>query len=853
MNNGQPIAMQTTKNFKQQMHKFGSALPQFGHALPLLVVSTAFVGLAIWAGQISGVSTPDFLGSWEYLAMILSLGALLFSGLMSFYALNVQQAAAEVRARANKDVNTIHQELNLAQAMLKAEPQLLMLWDDKGEPNLIIHTLDTDTGIPFHFSETLYFDEWLEIASAHELRAKLEELFHDGQSFTITIRTLTGHHLEADGRSAGGTAILRLRNIAGSASEIANIYEHRRHLSQLVDAQKSLLDALPLPVWFRDESGKITWVNQSYIDSVEAQDLEDVKKRQIELLEMRQRKEVAETIENKQIFANRFHTIINGERRAFDALAIPLNDGSAGLAIDVGAIESAEGQLDNLMEAHTKTLNRVATAIAIFNGQQRLTFCNQAYIDLWSLEQSWLDTGPTEGEILDQLSTMRQLPEEADYRAWRASQLEMYQSQENREEWWHLPDGRTIQLIRENRSDGGVTHLYDDVTERFAMESRYNELIGVQRETLDNLAEGVAVFSTDGRLRLYNPAFAEIWELEDAFLRGTPHIDEVIYQCRAIFDDASWSDVHSAVTSILERRDTIGAELTRPDGKVVQYSAAPLPDGATLLTYKDVTAHRRMERILMERNEALVAADNLKNTFISHVSYELRSPLTNIKGFAEFLASEAVGELNEKQAEYLNDIARSSSNLSAIVDDILDLASLDAGGLDLTIKQIDVKQAIDTASEKLQSRFEDQNIVLDIDLPKKLPPIDADSKRVSQVLYNLLSNAVGFSDEGAKVNLSVTTEAKHIAISVLDHGCGIPETEQESIFERFVSQPRGSSHRGTGLGLSIVKSLVELHHGTVTLSSREGQGTTVTIRLPIKQPQKTGQDQILDESKSHAA
>ncbi len=835
------------------MRKVGSAIPQFSHTLPLLVVSAAFIGLALWAGQISGLGSNDLLGSWEFMAMILSLGALVFSGVMSYQALRIQKNAHQERIRANKDVNTIRQELNLAQAMLKAEPQLLMLWDEKGEPNLIIHTLDTDTGIPFHFSDTLYFDQWLETASALELRAKLEELFSQGHSFTITIRTLSAHHLEADGRSAGGTPILRLRNIAGSASEIANIYEHRRRLSQLVEAQKSLLNALPLPIWFRDENNKITWVNQSYMEAVEATDLEDIKARQIELLEMRQRKQVAEKIENQETFSERFHTIIGGQRRAFDAIAIPLNEGSAGLAIDVGAIENAEGQLDNLIAAHTKTLNRVSTAIAIFNGKQCLTFCNQAYVDLWSLDQNWLDAGPTEGEILDHLSTMRLLPEEADYRAWKAAQLEMYRSQENREEWWHLPDGRTIHRMCENRSDGGVTHLYDDVTESLAMESRYNEMIGVQRETLDNLAEGVAVFSTDGRLRLYNPAFAELWQLDNNFLRSTPHIDEVIYQCRSIFDDASWGDVHSAVTSISDRRDTIGAQLTLPDGKVIQYSASPLPDGATLLTYKDVTAHRRMERVLLERNEALVAADKLKNTFISHVSYELRSPLTNIIGFSELLSSNAIGELNEKQSEYLADIQYSSDTLLAIVDDILDLASIDAGGLDLNFSLVQVEEVIELAAKQLKRKFANENIELDIQIAKNLPSFEVDPKRLSQVLYNLLSNAVGFSDTGAQVNIIAKKKKQHISIAVTDHGCGIPEAEQDSVFERFESHSRGSQHRGAGLGLSIVKSLVELHHGSVSLESKEHQGTTITVHLPIKQPQKSDDLQQLDQSSSNAA
>ncbi len=849
-----PSKNDTSNNkFSYHMRKAGSAIPQFGHALPLLVVSAAFIGLALWAGQISGLASNDLLGSWEFMAIVLSLGALIFSGIMSYQALRVQASAHQVRARANKDVNTIRQELNLAQAMLKAEPQLLMLWDEKGEPNLIIHTLDTDTGIPFHFSDTLYFDQWLETASALELRAKLEELFSQGHSFTITIRTLSAHHLEADGRSAGGTPILRLRNIAGSASEIANIYEHRRRLSQLVQAQKSLLNALPLPIWFRDENNKITWVNQSYMEAVEATDLEDVKARQIELLEMRQRKQVAEKIENQETFSDRFHTIISGQRRAFDAIAIPLNEGSAGLAIDVGAIENAEGQVDSLIAAHTKTLNRVSTAIAIFNGKQRLTFCNQAYVDLWSLDQNWLDTGPTEGEILDHLSTMRLLPEEADYRAWKAAQLEMYRLQENREEWWHLPDGRTIHRMCENRSDGGVTHLYDDVTESLAMESRYNEMIGVQRETLDNLAEGVAVFSTDGRLRLYNPAFAELWELENNFLRSTPHIDEVIYQCRSIFDDASWGDVHSAVTSISDRRDTISAQLTLPDGKVIQYSASPLPDGATLLTYKDVTAHRRMERVLLERNEALVAADKLKSTFISHVSYELRSPLTNIIGFSELLSSNAIGELNEKQSEYLADIQYSSDALLAIVDDILDLASIDAGGLDLNLALVQVDEVIDLAAKQLKRKFANENIELDIQIENNLPSFEVDPKRLSQVLYNLLSNAVGFSDTGAQVNIIAKKRKQYITIAVTDHGCGIPQAEQESVFERFESHSRGSQHRGAGLGLSIVKSLVELHQGSVSLESKEGDGTTITVHVPIKQPQKSDDLQQLDQSSSNAA
>ena len=145
--------MQAKDNIKNKVHNLGSALPQFGHVLPLIVVSTAFVGLAIWAAQISGLEGSPLFSSWDFLAVILSLGALVFSAVISFYAIQTQKSAQTERERAQKDVNQVRQELNLAQAMLKAEPQLLMLWDEKGQPNLIIHTLDTDTGIPFHFQK----------------------------------------------------------------------------------------------------------------------------------------------------------------------------------------------------------------------------------------------------------------------------------------------------------------------------------------------------------------------------------------------------------------------------------------------------------------------------------------------------------------------------------------------------------------------------------------------------------------------------------------------------------------------------------------------------------------------------
>ncbi|MEQ1613964.1 MAG: HAMP domain-containing sensor histidine kinase, partial [Hyphomicrobiaceae bacterium] len=411
--------------------------------------------------------------------------------------------------------------------------------------------------------------------------------------------------------------------------------------------------------------------------------------------------------------------------------------------------------------------------------------------------------------------------------------LGAYKSGSEIEDWWHLPDGRMFHIVIEQRSDGGVTYLLDDATERFALESRYNALIDVQRETLDSLKEGVAVFGTDGRLKLFNSSFMQIWKFNRRTLVEAPHIDEVIRHARAHYDDAeTWQQIASAATAILDQRDPLEGQMVRPDHSVVDFAVTPLPDGATLVTFADVTDAKRYERALIERNEALVAADRLKSQFISHVSYELRTPLTNIIGFGELLSTPRTGPLNEKQREYLGDISGSSKTLLSIIDDILDLATIDAGGLELKLIQVDVREVIDDAIQGVRERAGRAKLTLDIAVSDDATSFIGDVSRIRQVLYNLLSNAVGFSMPGDTVHISSWRENGMMVFTVEDQGVGIPKEQQARVFERFESQSHGSRHRGAGLGLSVVKSLVDLHGGDMSLDSEPGRGTRVTVRFP---------------------
>jgi signal transduction histidine kinase len=260
-----------------------------------------------------------------------------------------------------------------------------------------------------------------------------------------------------------------------------------------------------------------------------------------------------------------------------------------------------------------------------------------------------------------------------------------------------------------------------------------------------------------------------------------------------------------------------------------------------MVTFVDVTDSVKVERALVERNEALIAADQLKNTFIHHVSYELRSPLTNIMGFAQLLGDARVGPLTEKQHEYVGYILESSGQLLAIVNDILDLSSIDAGLMELDLGEVDAAETVNSAVTALREKVLEGRILLDVDVAPDAGRFIADARRIRQILINLLSNAIAFSDEYGRVRISARRLEELVEFAVADEGPGIPNDFVRNAFDRFASMPRAGSRGGAGLGLSIVKSFVALHGGTVEIQSEEGKGATVTVRLPVRPPASTAE------------
>ena len=782
------------------------------------------------------------------------LGLSVFGGVLIF-ALVAGWSLIRAKREANAKLRQSHQALQILQtrldrseSLLNASDQLMIVWDDPNAAPMISGTLADNGQLP-HGEQILGFGQWLNHECAQQVEIAVDKLRASGQRFLVTAESRTGQLVEIRGRTSGARVLLQLRILEGEEHDRAQLHHEAGRLSRELGRLKGLLDQVPMPVWSRDENGDLSWINDAYRKAVEGDSLDLVLDDQVELLDQRGREAIngAHQPENSQAEADRkgaagldvaverLPVIVAGKRRIYNVIDIAASQGTVGIATDISDMENAEKALDRMQDFHANVMDQLTTPVAIFDSQQHLQFYNQAYSTLFKLEPGFLDQQPSDSAVLDKLRSNRRLPEQADFHGWKSDFLSVYRSVDTQEHWWHLPDGQSLRVVASPNPDGGVIYIFENVTERLDLEKRYNALIRVQSETLDHLNDGVVVFGSDGRVRVSNPAFARLWDIPQDLLTEQPHVGAVLEVCRRKFaDDAIWSNLKGSITGLADKREHISGRMECKDERVLDYASIPLPDGASMVTFVDVTDNVKVERGLVDRNEALIAADQLKNTFIQHVSYELRSPLTNIIGFTELLTSESFGALNEKQREYTDHIMTSSSSLLAIVNDILDLATIDAGIMALELGSVDPVDSIRAAAEGLQDRLAERNIRLDISVAEDMGHFVGDSKRVRQVLFNMISNAVAYSEEGSEISVVADRDAEQISFTVQDQGCGMPEEFVSNAFERFEARNAGSARKGAGLGLSIVKSFVELHGGNVSVHSKEGEGTSISCNFPIE-------------------
>ena len=766
------------------------------------------VGLALllvsppaWAADATDVPNGEFI----VLAAI-AAGATALALAAALWALAEQHTAGKLRRVLRTTGARVRAAIGERDALLAA-----------GRESLIVWGRDDRAPLSFAGGEAL-LDSCLAGAQATELSRALDELGDRGAGFTLAAHDKNGRAITVRGRAVGGMAAVWMEPTPAAAARPANFRE--------------ILDVLPLPIWLRDSALSLIWGNRAFLHATGTNNIEALRANQTAL--ERSERDLAASARNQRaaLEARRF-AVIAGHRRAIAVTESPVDGlGVVGSAVDVTDVSVAQSSLQQHIDAHADTLDKLATAVAIFGRDQKLTFYNRAFARLWNLSETWLDSHPADGEVLDRLRENRRLPEQRDYQAWKRQRLALYEEARDHtsEELWHVPGGKTLRIVAQPHPFGGLTFLYEDVTERLALESNYNTLIKVQSATLDTLQEGVAVFGPDGKMKLHNAAFMKIWNLSAKDLSGEPHIRSIAAACAEKFgDEEVWERlIQSIVSGTASRRDW--GEIERSDRTVLSLALSALPDGATLITFADVTDRSRIESALRERNDALEAADNLKSDFIKHVSYELRTPLNTIMGFAEHLASGIPGELNRAQAGYLQDIISGSNTLKDLINNILDLSLIESGALRLELARIDLYRLLSGVANTAREWASKVNLTLEVDCPRDAGQFLGDERRIQQVVYNLLSNAFKYTPGGGTITLGGVILGEDVQISVADTGPGIAPEVKANVFERFSSKNRSGQRAGAGLGLALVNRFVELHNGWVEIES--DHGTLVRCHFP---------------------
>jgi signal transduction histidine kinase len=660
---------------------------------------------------------------------------------------------------------------------------------------------------------------------------RLRALFERGEACAFEVRGPQGV-IAVEGRAAGAIAWLRLSAVVG---EDAGLPTAPRFAA--------FLDARATPAWIAAADGSPVWANRAWLTATGAASLDEAAARRLSF-DRAADKLASEAANLGQRRETVIWSALGGRRRAFQIIAQPLEGGGVGVwTEDVTDTEEQRELFKRYVAAHDETLNHIADAVAIFGEGKRLMFHNTAFAELWGLEPAWLAEHPSHGEVLDRLRQRRRLPETVDYARWKAGELDRYEDTSPApDDLWSLPDGRTLRVVRQPHPMGGMLLLFSDITGELKLKAQYNALIQVQQATLDKLNDAVAVFGSDGRLRLHNEAFERFWNVTPAQLDMAHDFEGVVELCVPRLHDMNfWRELKGRVADPdPQARAPISGEVKTSDSKIVVYQTRPLPDGATLIAFADVTDTRKLESALADRSNALAEAERLKRDFVGNVSYELRTPLTTIIGYSELL--ERSGEnLSERGRGHASAVRAAATQLARSIDDVLDMAQIDADEMALDLEDVRVADLLTQAAARWAREAETAGVTIQVEHPDEIGLIRGDVKRLAQTLDHLVENALRQTPPEGVVTIAARRALGEIQLQVSDTGRGIPFHVQAHIFDRFIGRERG----GPGLGLALVKALVELHGGWVALESEPGNGATFTCHLPeAAQESAAGQPEL---------
>lgn len=628
----------------------------------------------------------------------------------------------------------------------------------------------------------------------------------------------------------------KLRKYVGAAEDLADakvlLAKQESQLIEIRNKYEQLeqsINKLPFPLWIRDKDLKLCKLNRTYLEALNRDPNTPIAEDEnLELSETsKMLSELAKKSQHEQ--SGEQHLIFNDKRSLFGLYEIPLehNGGTVGFALSKSSEELMKEELDHYVSMQSDLLETSASAMAVYDQRMALKSFNQAFVHLWKFDQNWLETHPTYGEILEVLREKQKLPEQADFKHFKRDNLAMFTNLiKKHEEFYYLPDGRVLRVIVIPHAMGGLLFSYEDMTDRITLERSLHTLTSVKKSTIDHLFEGVAVFGQDGRLQLCNPAFASMWQLKESMLQSEPHLLDIIESTKPYFDaEDGWEAFKQELFSQTQIREISNRQMELNDNRVLECATIPLPDGASLIIYRDISDTIRVERALQTEKEILKEVSELKSRFLANMSYELRSPLTTIKGFSEVLINHMNQGMNEKQVEYINDIHAASLSLTTLIDSIIDVASIDAGYLRMDVAKTLLKDILEDVTDEITPKARSKKVIISTDLDSKTLAIWCDKKRLVHALVNIISFALKQVENGAELAISANKQDNDtVGVIISLNATNSKETppvlplEQETDIQ---------------LSIPIAQSIIELHGGKIK-AERHDDGFAISCVLPKK-------------------
>ena len=438
------------------------------------------------------------------------------------------------------------------------------------------------------------------------------------------------------------------------------------------------------------KNGKIVEFNKNYENLHNGKTISEIIRQNIHIFPI-------EDLKNIDDGKTKIKKILNGKQYTFILKSENKDDSIIITAEDKTKEDTQNQLLDKQNETNLQLMNRLNSPVAIFGQDQSLVFFNSAFESFSMLASEYLNNKPTESEILDSMRQKEILPYQANFQEWKKKQLNIYETLNDREQWWYLQDGRTLRLLSQPNPMGGVTHIFENHTERLALENEAKLLSEIQKQTIDSLSEGIVLFGIDGKIKLHNPKFTELWQIEDSLVGMHVRSFMKIIEKSEILDEIYTNIVSSGV----DRREHSNI-LNCENNKIIFYQSSILPDRSILYTFTDITDSKKIEEALIEKNSALAQADNIKTSFMNNISHELRAPLQNIIGFSELIEETHNNSVIDQQiTDYIKDIKKSGNELHHQINQILEITALESGNIESEYQKINGNDIIEIFQDEL--------------------------------------------------------------------------------------------------------------------------------------------------------